>query len=810
MSNTPTTNFAYNKPAIGDRGWGVTWNANLDSIDSDFAEEHRSVTGQRGKHGPKVTILQTSNNNALVIDHSGATAIGIDINKTAGSGNLVDIDNDGTGNAILITQDGIATAVQLTQNTTGKGLRVSQNGNNYGIEVLKASGDQEAVYASHAGGAAAVHAEMTGGSGSCLRSTIQAGSTANAAFFWNRETTNTNVTLSVLNDSTTSGNCAQVSGAGTGDVLELNANSNAIAIDVNKTNTGNANVIDVLNSGTGTALQITQAGAAASVTIDQNGASTAINVTQNATNNKTLFLRKTGTGAGTVLDIDNTGTGTGINVAQVGDGDGVYIQQTGASRGLYVEKAHTGSSRAVVIDNSGTGAGLNILQNANALALDIDKTNTGSANVIDIDQSGSGYDIEGHGDLWRVDNRGHALFSSTPTKLKNNLNSKNTFSSRARWEQMALSSAQGGAAVDSAFIGATFDGRHVYFVANGSDTFILYDTTQAFTSIDAWEQIAMSSAQGGAALDNAYFFATFDGRYVYYCASDSTTMIRHDTTKAFTAITSWEQVAVSSAQGGTANDDGIRGVTFDGQYVYFAAFSNSSFIQYNTNLPFNDITSWAQIAMSSAQGGTALASAYFGCGSDGRYIYFSSFNSDTMIRYDTTASFTAIASWEQIAMSSAQGATAVDGAYMGITFDGRYIYYTANSSDTFIRFDTTKSFTSISAWQQIAMSSAQGAAALDSAYGGTTFDGRYIYYTPLVSVTVVRFDTTESFTSISSWEQVAVSSAQAGTAVAVNYLGATFDGRYTYFSPHGSDTFIRFLGNNAANLAPVEYAQVSN
>jgi len=754
MSNTPTANFAYNKPAIGDRGWGTTWNANLDSIDSDFAEEHRSAVGQRGKHGPKVTILQTSTNNALVIDHSGTgSQIVVDINKTGtNSGNVIDVLNSGTGTGILVTQAGAATVldIQKTNTSSGVGINVANSGIGFGVFITQVGN---------------------------------------------------NSALHIVQD-------------GSDEAFSISQNTNNRAINVSKTNTGTSDVVLVSNSGTGSAIQITQAGAGPSITIDQNGASTAINVTQNATNNKTLFLRKTGTGAGAVLDIDNTGTGTGVNISQVGDGDGCYILQSGGSRGLYVEKTHTGASRAVVIDNDGTGAGLNILQDGNALALDIDKAHTGSANVIDIDQSGSGYDIEGNADLWRVDNRGHAIFSSTPSKLKNALNGANTFNSTNTWDRMPLSSGIGAAALDSAFNGGcAFDGQYVYYCPLDSATFVSYDTTMAFTSIDAWEQIAMSSVQGAAALTTAYLGVVFDGRYMYFVPFNSDTFIRYNTKKAFTSTASWEQVAMQTAFNGSAAVDlAFASATFDGRYVYYSAYNSDTFVRYDTTGSFAAASGWSQMLMSSAQGGTAVDAAYQASTFDSRYVYFCPRASASFIRYDTTASFTAIASWTQIALSSGQGGAASDAdQFHGSTFDGRYVYYIPENSDTFVRFDTTKSFTSITSWQQATFANAVGSAAFDAAFIGATFDGRYVYAGPSNSDTLIRFDTTQTtFNSSASWQQVSFSNAVGNANPGGGFGSLAFDGYYVYWAPRNSDTFIRFCGNNTAYRSPTEYAQVSS
>ena len=102
MANTPTDNFAWDKPAVGDRGWGVTWNNNLDAIDLDFSIEHRYGSGNDGKHGPQVTIVQPNDAEALIITKSGT-----------GAGSAMTLANQGTGMGIAVTQTGAASDVCL-------------------------------------------------------------------------------------------------------------------------------------------------------------------------------------------------------------------------------------------------------------------------------------------------------------------------------------------------------------------------------------------------------------------------------------------------------------------------------------------------------------------------------------------------------------------------------------------------------------------------------------------------------------------------------------------------------------------------
>jgi hypothetical protein len=478
-----------------------------------------------------------------------------------------------------------------------------------------------------------------------------------------------------------------------------------------------------------------------------------------------------------------------------------YSISNRGKHGPKVTIEQTSNDNALVIDHNPTGS---------AIAIDINHTSTGSGNIIDITNSGSGVDIDGHASLWQVSPNGQARFARTASRLKDALSEENTFSSSQRWNQIAMSSAQGGTTLDDAYTGATYDGRYVYYCATNSDTFVAYDTTQFFATIASWQQIAMSSAQGNTALDTAYAGATFDGRYVYMAPSFSDTFIRYDTQRSFTAITSWQQMPQDSATGFAAIDGSYNGCTFDGRYIYYSPLAADTFVRYDTKVSFTDITSWAHIPMSSAQGAAGDVQ-YQGCVCDGQYVYYTPRSSNTFIRYDTTASFTAAASWAQISFTNAVGgASPGSEAFAGATFDGRYVYYCAVNSDTFVRYDTTLSFTATASWERIGMNSATGFTADDLAFNSCKCDGKFVYFMPSNFNTMMRFDTTLPFTSVSSWVQLAVSSAIGGTNTGATFASGTFDGTHIYYTPRSCDSFVRFCANNTASPGPTEYAQVSS
>lgn len=399
--------------------------------------------------------------------------------------------------------------------------------------------------------------------------------------------------------------------------------------------------------------------------------------------------------------------------------------------------------------------------------------------------------------------------SFSSTKFKNVLHNGNNFSSRERWEQISMTSVVG-ATGDSFIVGVAFDGRYVYYTGAVGDTMIRYDTTGRFRDENSWEQMFTGSAQGTAASD-VYQSAVFDGRYVYHISGGADTMIRYDTTGVFTEPNSWEQISMVSAQGGgTASGNNFVTITFDGRYVHYTARDSDSFVRFDTNSDFTSESSWEQVAMSVAQGAAALNTAYIGCTFDGRYVYHAASASSTLIRYDTTAPFASASSWEQVAVTVAHGGSPTADALNGAIFDGRYVYYVPIDADTFFRFDTTGIFTSSSSWERIAMSSGLGAAGLNTAFNSGTYDGRYVYYVPLNSDTFVRFDATSAFTDITNWQQIAMSSTQGGATLDVAYAKAICDGEYVYFCPNFGNSMIRFRSNVTSNRNPTEYSQVGD
>ena len=248
------------------------------------------------------------------------------------------------------------------------------------------------------------------------------------------------------------------------------------------------------------------------------------------------------------------------------------------------------------------------------------------------------------------------------------------------------------------------------------------------------------------------------------------------------------------------NTIGYSGAVFDGRYIYFVPYYNTSYsgivLRFDTTSNFTSSVSWSAYDAGSTSG-LKLQKGFFGGVFDGRYVYFvpnnngTSYNG-TVLRFDTTSNFTSSVSWLAYDAGTTSGLNAK--GFAGGVFDGRYIYFVPNYngtsySGTVLRFDTTSNFTSSVSWSAYDAGSTSGLNA--KGFFGGVFDGRYIYFVPYYngtsySGTVLRFDTTSNFTSSVSWSAYDAS----GTS-GLNpkgFFGGVSDGRYIYFVPYYNGT----------------------
>ncbi len=291
------------------------------------------------------------------------------------------------------------------------------------------------------------------------------------------------------------------------------------------------------------------------------------------------------------------------------------------------------------------------------------------------------------------------------------------------------------------FIGGVFDGRYLYLVPNNNGAVFgqvtRYDTTGSFTAAASWSVYDTTAVNTNS---KGFSGAVFDGRYVYLIPLHNGTtysgqVTRYDTTGNFTAAGSWSVYDTTAV---STRSRGFRGGIFDGRYVYLIQYVDGSqfsgqFTRYDTTGSFTDAASWsvfdAQTVSSNAAGFPG------GAAFDGRYLYFAPYNvgasvvSGEVLRYDTTASFTAAGSW------SVYDTTAISANSRGFSsavFDGRYVYFVPNYNGSsnhgqVTRYDSTGSFYAAGSWSTFDLTTVNVDAV--GFYGGI-FDGRYVYFVP--------------------------------------------------------------------------------
>ncbi|MSP13458.1 MAG: hypothetical protein EXR62_10950 [Chloroflexi bacterium] len=358
--------------------------------------------------------------------------------------------------------------------------------------------------------------------------------------------------------------------------------------------------------------------------------------------------------------------------------------------------------------------------------------------------------------------------------------------------------------VTAGFFGGVFDGRYVYFAPQRDDTVrharvLRYDTHSDFHDSRSWQAYDASHTSG---LDTrGYYGAIFDGRYVYFVPRLDgevfhTRMLRYDTHGAFRDPHSWQAHDLGEAVS-------HQSAAFDGRYIYYVAGYEGTYhgpglegppsgkmVRYDTQGDFATAESYTWYDVSPlgglpASGGLPTYN-YDGAVFDGRYVYFVPLEYGVALRYDTTRAFTDAGSWE---IHDARRTSGLEmGWSVGAAFDGRYVYYVPYASSTVVRYDSRGAFNDPDAW--IAYDASHTSGLHTQGYDGAVFDGRYITFIPYWEggdmhrghhARVLRYDTTQAFTVRAAWS--ATDAAEAVELGELGFNGAAFDGRYMYFVP---------------------------
>lgn len=294
-----------------------------------------------------------------------------------------------------------------------------------------------------------------------------------------------------------------------------------------------------------------------------------------------------------------------------------------------------------------------------------------------------------------------------------------------------------------------------------------------------------------------YTGGAFDGRYVYFAPHYNGTaysgeVLRYDTQAAFASAAAWASFNPETAGVGT-NPSGYYGAAFDGRFVYFSPFFNDGNIQhgevlrYDTNGGFTNPASWSTYDPDPS--GTMGLDGYGGTVFAGGYVYFAPFSSGgvrhgRVLRYNTALAFNNTAAWEVFDAVTNGGFVDAVG-YRGLAYDGRrYIYFSPVQTGVVLRYDTQSAFGSAASW-----------AAFDAGsdgYGGVIYDGRFAYFTPYETggsphCRVLRYDSMGGFTSPASWSTFEPCATGLDPA-ARGFVGGAYDGsRFVYFAPQRWD-----------------------
>ena len=350
----------------------------------------------------------------------------------------------------------------------------------------------------------------------------------------------------------------------------------------------------------------------------------------------------------------------------------------------------------------------------------------------------------------------------------------------------------GGTKSIGGFAGGVFDGRYIYFVPylnNGANSTIArYDTVSSFGSAGSYSTFNLLQV---SPLAQAFWGGLFDGKYVYFIPLGpdiAPALTRYDTTLGFSSVNSYtvfNLTAVGSALIGYA------GGAFDGRYIYLAPARggvglsiNSTIVRYDTTQSFNLTSSYS---IFNTQQIDSTFTYFYGGIYDGRYVYFVPYlsgltdYSGSIFQYDTSLPFSSAGSYTIFNLRTV--ATSCRG-YQGAVFDGRYIYFFPMSFGAALppmltRYDTEQPFMAASSYTVFNVLLVDPSNKAQQI--GGVYDGRYIYfghseYPPALGSTIVRFDTTQSFNSLSSYTCLRINDR-------ISYRGAIFDGRYVYFAP---------------------------
>lgn len=367
------------------------------------------------------------------------------------------------------------------------------------------------------------------------------------------------------------------------------------------------------------------------------------------------------------------------------------------------------------------------------------------------------------------------------------------FSDETRWTAFDL----GVVTPKIGYAGGAFDGQYVYFSPSASTTpngiVVRCDTTQPFAAA-AWSVFDLTHWAPNL---RGYEGAVADAEHVYFIPHDDGLfhgrVARYTKAAPFGATTSWDSYDLGVSV--SASAVGFGAGAFDGRFVYFTPFAAGTAVRFDTASPLDAPASYELMHLSDTY-------RWRGAAFDGRAVYLipnSEVDSATfgaIARYDTTMKFDESGSWRTFDLTTRVDARA--NGFFGSIFDGRYLYLVPATDTLAVRFDTLADLSDAAAWSTMDLA---GVATSARGYAGGAFDGRYVYFAPTDSKLALRYDTTRPFGAVSSFEVFDVTSLDSR---ALGFRGAVFDGTAIYFVPAEGSVMARFRARDVA--APSSFA----
>lgn len=325
---------------------------------------------------------------------------------------------------------------------------------------------------------------------------------------------------------------------------------------------------------------------------------------------------------------------------------------------------------------------------------------------------------------------------------------------------------------------ACYDGTYIYAFSYNMVTF--FNPKAAF-SLSAFVNVgdagANSITEASFVINGKVYAVTTDQYIVSFPVFNNTTFL----TTSY-AVTGWLGLT-------------RRAACSDGRYIYVYAGNNAQASGTNTVYKFDTQSLTVESYNLSTVAGGNVNLQCTPC-FDGKYVYFTDkYQSQQILRYDTTASFSTAGSWTLLTYPGTQQ------NFLATVFDGTYLYWitdtnTAGTSN-WLRYQAAASFVSGS-FTQLTITGVTGVTSA-AQFRSPIFDGQYIYVSSSSTLPIfLRYDTTRAFTAASfDWFNYTTGATSAGPSTAIQIGGTNtfnvniFDGRYIYSLPLGTSNVLR-------------------